>query len=74
MPTGTRSRIRELINAEKLVIRAQDSVLGKGKPLTTGEVGVIKLLLNKVLPDIKAIEHSGIVDSEGNVTHTVVFK
>ena len=34
--------------------------------MTTSQVNAAKILLNKVIPDMKAIEHSGEVD--GNIT------
>ena len=75
MAVKSRNDIRELIKCEELVKRAQDSVLGDNpKGLSTGDVGVIKLLLNKVLPDIKAIEHTGSVDGNVTKTHRVLFK
>lgn len=62
-------KLRDMIESERLIKRAQDSVLNKDEPeLTNAEVGVIKLLLNKTLPDLKGIEHSG------NMDHNVIYR
>ena len=42
--------------------------------MSTAEVGAIKLLLNKVIPDLKGIEHSGNIDSEITRKHRVSFR
>jgi hypothetical protein len=72
MPVGSASRCRELIKSEELINRAQDSVLNENTednpPLTPAEVGVIKLLLNKVIPDLKGVEHTGEVDHDIKVS------
>lgn len=60
MPVGTRSRVRELIKAEELVKLLQDNALNKRcKPLHQNKLTAIKTLLNKCLPDIKAVEITG---------------
>lgn len=64
-------KLRDMIESEKLIKRAQDSVLKKDEPeLTNAEVGVIKLLLNKTLPDLKGIEVQG--QLQGDITHNLV--
>lgn len=64
MPTGTRSKVREIIKAEELVNLLQNNVLDKdAKPLHQSKLHAIKILLAKTLPDLKAIEHSGNADN-----------
>ena len=64
-------KLRDMIESEKLIKRAQDSVLNPDSPeLTNAEVGVIKLLLNKTLPDLKGIEVAGNI--AGDFTHNLV--
>ena len=77
MPTGTISKARLIIKAEELIIRAQDSVLNENNednpPLSAAEVGIIKTLLNKVIPDLKGVEHTGNIDSTQTHKHKVQF-
>lgn len=74
MPNPTRSKIRDLIKAEELVNKLQNSVLDpKQDALGQNEVNCIKILLNKSLPDLKALEHSGQIDSEVTRKHRVSF-
>ncbi len=69
MPNPTRSKIREMIKAEELINKLQNSVLMPDQEaLGQNEVNCIKILLNKCLPDLKAIEHSGSEGSEGEMT------
>lgn len=75
MPTGTRSKVREIIKAEELINLLQDNVLDeKAEPLNQNKLHAIKILLNKSLPDLKALEHSGNIDSEVTKRHRVSFK
>jgi hypothetical protein len=68
MPTGTISHVRKIIKAKELIEKMQDAILDDDKPmLSAAEVGGIKVLLNKVIPDLKGVEHSGSID--GDVTH-----
>ncbi len=68
MPNPTRSKVREIIKAEELVNKLQNSVLDPNlEPLGQNEVNCIKILLNKCLPDLKAIEHSGGEGSDGEI-------
>ena len=74
-PALSTLKLREMIKAEELIKHAQDSVIGDNpKPLSSAEVGVIKLLLNKVIPDLKGVEHTGTIDSEQTHVHRVAFK
>ena len=74
MPTGTISKVRQIIRAEELINKVQTEVLDKGKfKMSAAEVGAIKLLLNKVIPDLKGVEHSGSIDSEQTHKHKVKF-
>ncbi|RKZ06995.1 hypothetical protein DRQ25_12655 [Candidatus Fermentibacteria bacterium] len=58
----TRSHYRNLIKAGELITLIQDDVFNTDpdhKHMTPQRVNAIKLLLNKVLPDLKAVELSG---------------
>ena len=75
MPNPVRSKISELIKAEELVNKLQNSVLDpKQEPLGQNEVNCIKILLNKSLPDIKALEITGELDHNVTKKHRVSFR
>jgi len=69
MPTGTVSKVRERIRAGELIDKVQAEVLDKPEfKMSAAEVGAIKMLLNKVIPDLKGVEHTGDVDLDMHVT------
>ncbi len=71
----TVSQVRKIIRSEELINKVQAEVLDKDEfKMSTAEVGAIKLLLNKVIPDLKGIEHSGNIDSEVTRKHRVSFR
>ena len=75
MPTGHISKAREAIRAKELIDKVQGQVLdAKEFKMSAAEVGAIKLLLNKVIPDLKGVEHSGNIDSEITRKHRVSFR
>ena len=75
MPTGTRSKVREIIKAEELINVLQDNVLDKNaEALSQNKVTAIKVLLAKCLPYLKALEVSGQIDSEVTRKHRVSFR
>lgn len=60
MPTGTVSKVREIIKAEELIKMLQNNVLDdNAKPLHQSKLHAIKILLAKSIPDLKAIEVTG---------------
>ena len=68
MPTGTISKVRQIIRAEELINKVQTEVLDKGKfKMSAAEVGAIKLLLNKVIPDLKGVEVK--LDATADINH-----
>ncbi len=74
MPTGTISKVRLIIKAEEIINKLQDSILGDNPvPLSQNEINTCKILLSKVIPDLKAVEHTGNVDSNQSHTHKVQF-
>ena len=77
MPTGTISHARQIIKAAELIEKAQNSLLlpnNEDNPsLSAAEVGIIKVLLNKVIPDLKGVEHTGNIDSTQVHKHKVSF-
>jgi len=74
MPTGTISKVRQIIKAEEIVNKLQNSILGKDPtPLTQNEINTCKILLAKAIPDLKAVEHTGNIDSTQTVKHKVKF-
>jgi hypothetical protein len=71
----TVSKLRERIKAAELIDKMQEAVLNDDIPmLSSPEVGAIKTLLNKVIPDMKAVEHTGSIDSQQTHTHRVTFR
>ena len=71
MPTGTRSKVREIIKAEEIVNLLQNNVLDKdAPPLNQNKLHAAKILLAKCLPDLKALE----VDTNltGSVEHKLI--
>lgn len=63
----TRSRIK----AQQLINRLQKHVDADEPLLDASQVNAAKSLLNKVLPDLKAIEHSGQGDNGEIIFQTV---
>ena len=70
----TVQHLRDKIRAVELIDKAQGSVLDGESKLSSADVGIIKLLLNKVIPDLKGVEHSGSIDSEQTNVHRVTFR
>ena len=74
-PALSTQKLRDMIKSQELIEKAQKSVLDPNEPeLSNAAVGVIKLLLNKTLPDLKGIEVSGNIDSEITRKHRVSFR
>ena len=58
----TRSHYRDLIKAGELIQKLQDDILNidpDHKGMSTSKVAACKVLLNKILPDIKSVELTG---------------
>jgi hypothetical protein len=53
---------RERIKASLLLEKLENHVLGSTE-MTASQVNAAKILLGKVIPDMKAIEHSGGIDN-----------
>jgi len=69
MPTGTISKAREIIRSRELIEKVQAEVLDKDEfKMSAAEVGAIKMLLNKVIPDLKGVELVASEGSEGKMT------
>lgn len=65
MPTGTISHVRNIIRAEDIIIKLQNSVLGENPtPLNQNEINTCKILLSKAIPDLKAVETSGSIETD----------
>jgi len=50
---------RDKIQASSLINRLMDHIESEEPKLDASQVNAAKALLNKVLPDLKAVEHSG---------------
>ena len=75
MPTGTISQVRKIIKSEELVKLLQNNALDlDAEPFNQNRINAIKILLNKTIPDLKAVEHTGSIDSEQTHVHRVAFK
>ena len=69
----TISQVRKIIKAKELIEYAQKNVLNPDPDepdISAAKVGLIKLLLNKVIPDLKGVEISG--DFRADVTHQLI--
>ncbi len=67
----TVSKVRERIRAGELIDKVQSEVLDKSEfKMSAAEVGAIKMLLNKVIPDLKGVEVQG--QLQGDITHSLV--
>ena len=75
MPTGTISNVRKIIKAEEIVNLLQNSLLDKKLrgSLSQNDINTAKVLLAKCIPDLKAVEHTGQVDSAQQHVHRVEF-
>lgn len=58
---------RDHVDAKGIRDRLQNHVL-KGTPMSATQIQASKILLAKVVPDMKAIEHTGNVKTETTVT------
>ena len=68
-PALSTQKLRDMIKSQELIEKAQNSVLDPDEPdLSNAAVGVIKLLLNKTLPDLKGIELVASEGTEGEMT------
>ncbi|MBT8450252.1 MAG: hypothetical protein KJO69_11205 [Gammaproteobacteria bacterium] len=69
----TVSKLRERIKAAELIDKMQEALLDDDKPmLSSPEVGAIKVLLNKVIPDLKGVEQ--VTHHEGKLEHSLTWK
>jgi hypothetical protein len=71
-PLGKRHQddVRAKIQASQIITRLQSAFEGTIE-LSQVQVNIGKSLLDKVLPDLKAVEHSGDVDNP--ISHQVQF-
>lgn len=59
--------VKAKIQASQLINRLTDHALSDVPIMDASQVNAAKVLLNKVIPDVKAIEHSGEVNLRHNV-------
>jgi hypothetical protein len=64
LTTRQATKTRDAIQTGLLVNRLQDHAVGNIE-MTTSQIRAAQILLNKTIPDLKAIEHSG--DAENPV-------
>lgn len=62
----TPDEIREKIQGSQIINRLSKHVMGEVE-MTASQVNAAKTLLGKVIPDLKAVEHSG--DADNPLTH-----
>jgi hypothetical protein len=67
----TPDEIREKIQGSQIINRLSKHVMGDVE-MTPSQVNAAKTLLGKVIPDLKAVEHSGNPDNPLNHQHNVV--
>jgi flagellar biosynthesis/type III secretory pathway M-ring protein FliF/YscJ len=53
--------VKQKIKTSQLINRLQEHALSKEETLTRSQVRAIEVLLAKTVPDLKAIEHSGVM-------------
>lgn len=53
-----RKRIQERVDAGQIAERLVDHILSDGDLMTTSQIAAANILLKKVIPDLKALEHS----------------
>lgn len=51
--------VKAKIKASQLINRLQDHAISAKPLLDSSQVKAIQILLNKVIPDLKSVEHSG---------------
>lgn len=61
--------VKQKIKTSQLINRLQENALSEAEILTRGQIDSIKTLLAKVLPDQKAVEHSGEIKTKVKVTY-----
>jgi len=62
------SHVRDKIQTSQIVNRLNKHILADEDIMTTSQVQAARVLLNKVIPDVKAVEHTGEVSSEITVS------
>lgn len=60
---------RKKIKAKQLINRLVTHIMADEPILDASQVNATKVLLNKILPDLKAVEHSG--DDQSPVVHRI---
>lgn len=65
----TPDEIREKIQGSMLINRLQENV--QSEIMSTSQVNSAKILLNKIIPDLKAVEHSGDEEKPVNIKVTI---
>jgi len=65
--------IRDKIKTSQLVNRLQDNALADQEFLTAGQIKSIETLLDRVIPRLKAIEHSG-TGEDGSIVFQTVYE
>lgn len=63
--------VKKKIQASQLINRLQLNALSEEEFLTAGQIKSIETLLDRVVPKLKAVEHSG-TESDGSIG--IVFK
>lgn len=63
--------VKKKIQTSQLINRLQDNALSDKEILTPGQIASINSLLDRVVPKLKAIEHSGTGDNGEIIFQTV---
>lgn len=63
--------VKEKIKTSQLINRLQNNALADVEFLTAGQIASINSLIDRVIPKLKAIEHSGEIDS--SITFKTVY-
>lgn len=63
--------VKEKISTSQLINRLQSNALSNEEFLTPGQIASINSLLDRVVPKLKAVEHSGVGDNGEIIFQTV---
>lgn len=64
--------VKRKIQASQLINRLQENALSENETMTPGQIASANSLLDRVVPKLKAIEHSGEVETK--ITRKTVYE
>lgn len=64
--------VKKKIQASQLINRLQENALSEVETMTAGQIASANSLIDRVIPKLKAVEHSG--DVGVTITRTTVYE